>query len=240
MSIAWTGRVMMDSAAWGDQTGSTVTFLLPAAAEGVRNPFYRYTKRRKGRAGTRFMMACQTAGESVRHALYEDEVMLAGWNDSQQKGHTVKLWLCNDGVGHPFEGVDRKTPLMVSLVELDDDNEVIDQKMRDRVERQGIKPSQRPSYGAVMLCKNPEFHQWIMRDETVKQIIREGPMVPVEKRRELLEQIAKDWMCRHLKIDSRAELDKSEELREDYHRMIYKPFMETQHLLVDHLPEKPF
>lgn len=195
MSIAWTGRVMMDSAAWGDETGSTVTFKLPMnkEAQDQRNPFHQYTKRRKGRSGTRFMMACQTAGEGVRHALYEDEAMLAGWNDSQQKGHTVKLWLCNDKMGHPFEGVDRKTPLVVSLVELDDDNEVIDQKMRDRVERQQVRPSGRLSYVAAMLCKQKEFWDWCgSKDGTVKIGSEEG---------------AKMWLYAMCGIDSRAQLD---------------------------------
>jgi hypothetical protein len=224
MSIAWTGKVTIARADWGDETGTTVTFKLPMnkEAQDKRNPFHAFTKRRKGRAGTRFMMACQTAGEGVRHALYEDEAMLAGWNDSQTAGHTVKMWLCNDGMGHPFEGVSRQQELLVSLIELDDDQEVVDQKMRDKVEQQRVKPSQRPSYGAVMLCKNPEFHEWIMHDERINQIMQEGSGEAD------LEQVAKEWMCRTLGIKSRSELDKSEELRLRYHNMIDKPFMATQ------------
>jgi len=227
MSIAWTGKVTMVRADWSDDVGSTVTFKLPMNndAQDKRNPFHQYTKRRKGRAGTRFMMACQTDSEAVRHALYEDEAMLAGWNDSQQNGHTVKLWLCNDGMGHPFEGVDRKQQLLVSLIELDDDQAPIDQKMREKVERQGTRPSERPSYGAVMLCKNPEFHKWIAHDERVKQIMREGEH-PAD-----WEKVAKEWMCRALAMESRSELDKSEELRVRYHEIIYKPFMATQQQL---------
>lgn len=224
MTIAWSGRVTMARADWGDESGSTVTLKLPMNkdAEDKRNPFHQFTKRRKGRAGTRFMMACHTASDGARHALYEDEAMLAGWNDSQTGGHTVKLWLCNDGMGHPFDGISRKSELLISLVELDDDNTVVDQKMRDRVEKQRTYSSQRPSYGAVMLCKNPEFHKWISNDERVKQILRET------KGTTNWEQLAKEWVCRALEIESRAELDKSERAREDYHRKIYQPFMSTQ------------
>ena len=59
MSIAWSGRVTMARADWGDRDGSTVTFKLPMdeTAEEQRNPFHAFTKRRKGRAGARFMMA---------------------------------------------------------------------------------------------------------------------------------------------------------------------------------------
>lgn len=197
---AWSGKVTMARADWGDENGSTVTFKLPMAhSEFSRNPFHAYTKRRKGRAGTRFMMACQTAGEGVRHALYEDEAMLAGWNDSQQNGHTVKLWLCNDNMGHPFEGVSRNQQLIVSLVELDDDQEPIDQKMRDRVEQQGIPPQSRLSYAAAMICKNPQFWLWCRENGYTlagNQVVDE--------------ESAKLWIYMMCHIDSRAELDVDE------------------------------
>jgi len=199
--LAWTGRVLMDNAAWGDENGSTVTFRLPMNhdAEDKRNPFHSFTKRRKGKAGTRFMMACHTAGEGVRHALYEDEAMLAGWNDSQQKGHTVKLWLCNDNMGHPFDGVSRKTELLISLIELDDDNEPIDQKMRDRVERQGTRSSERVSYVAAMLCKEDNFYAFINED-----IEQSGDFISPDV---LNEEDAKQWIYQKCGISSRAELD---------------------------------
>lgn len=225
-TTAFTARCTMHSAAWGDESGSVVTFKLPMSkgAQDQRNPFHGFTKRRKGKAGTRFMMAChrQVGADKLRELIYEDEAMLAGWNDSQQNGHTVKFWLCNDLMGHPFDGICRKEVLLLGLAELDDDNEVIDQKMRDRVESQGVHPSSRPSYGAVMLCKNPDFHKWITQDERVKQILREATGVTN------WELIAKEWMCRALTIESRAELNHSEELRLKYHDRIYKPFMAAQ------------
>lgn len=187
----------MDNAAWRDDNGSTVTFRLPMVqSEDVRNPFHSFTKRRKGKAGTRFMMACHTAGEGVRQALYEDEAMLAGWNDSQQKGHTVKLWLCNDNMGHPFDGVSRTVPLIISLVELDDDNEPIDQKMRDRVEKAGKHPSELLSYAAVMLCKNPQFWEWCRSNDYT---LAGNPVVD--------EESARLWLLMICNMNSRAELN---------------------------------
>jgi hypothetical protein len=227
MSIAWSGRVTMARADWGDRDGSTVTFKLPMdeTAEEQRNPFHAFTKRRKGRAGTRFMMACHTAREGIRHALYEDEAMLAGWNDSQTAGHTVKLWLCGDVLGHPFDGIDRKEPLIISLAELDDDQEIIDQKVRDRVEAQQKRPAERLSYVAAMLCKNEGFHTWIAQDERVKQIQREylPERLPVP-----WEEIATEWIYRALTIKSRSELDKDPVLAEKFHRCIRKPFLKWQ------------
>ena len=213
---------MMARADWGDESGSTVTLKLPMSkdAEDKRNPFHQFTKRRKGRAGTRFMMACHTASDGARHALYEDEAMLAGWNDSQTGGHTVKLWLCNDGMGHPFDGISRKSELLISLVELDDDNTAVDQKMRDRVEKQRTYSSQRPSYGAVMLCKNPEFYKYAV-GECGEQWMKDYGHLDAE-------HFSKEFIRSELGISSRAELDQSEELRERYHRRIYKPFITTQ------------
>jgi hypothetical protein len=192
----------MMRADWGDENGSTVTFKLPmndAGIEDLRNPFHDYTKRRKGHAGTRFMMACQTDSEGIRHVLYEDQVMLAGWNDSQQNGHTVKLWLCNDGMGHPFEGVSRTQVMLIGLQEIDDDEEVIDQKMRERVEKQEVIPTSRLSYVAAMLCKNPVFWEFI-NEETEQS----GDFLTKGVTDELG---AKEWIYQKCGIRSRAELD---------------------------------
>lgn len=207
--VAWHSRVTMHEAKWTDIDGSTVTFKLPMdeASERKRNPFQQFTKRRKGKAGTRFMMVCVSQRGGI-HSVYENEVMLAGWNDSQSNGHTVKFWLCDDAMGHPFDGYDRKQDeFVISLVELDDDNAPIDQNVRERVERQSTSPSQRPSYGAVMLCKNEGFWNYI----------GQGADADPEER-------SREFICGKLGIKSRAELDKSEALRERYHHEIWKPF----------------
>ena len=212
--LAWSGRVTMDNAAWGDENGSTVTFRLPMNhdAEDKRNPFHSFTKRRKGRAGTRFMMACHTASEDVRHALYEDEAMLAGWNDSQQKGHTVKLWLCNDNMGHPFDGVSRKTELVVSLVELDDDQEPVDQKMRDKVEKQVDTGRQKLSNVAAMFCRTAEFWEWVNKRDDILA-------TPV-----LGEEVCKLWMYQEMGISSRADIDSDKQAANRFVQDIVEPY----------------
>lgn len=210
-TLAWHGRVTMTTANWDDQNGSTVTFALPTI-ENQRNPFHNYTKRRKGRAGTRFMAAI-AHGEV---AVYADEVMLAGWNDSQQNGHTVKFWLCNDNMGHPFEGYERKKDVFyLSLVELDDDNEPIDQKMRDRVEKQSTHASSRASYAAAMLCKQEAFWQFLNENKLVVGQIR------VEN-----ELHAAQVLRGYLFISSRAELDKDKGIADKFHDGIRKPYLD--------------
>lgn len=197
--IAFTSIVTMHQAAWGDESGSTVTFKLPMTTTGdSRNPFHSFTKRRKNRAGTRFQMSVHTCLDEPQ-PVYMDEAMLAGWNDSQQNGHTVKFWLCNDAMGHPFEGYSRKQEFAIGLVELDDDNEPIDQHMREKVEQQTTPTSSRPSYGAAMLCKNEAFWDFINED-----IEQSGDFISPKVRSE---EGAKQWMYQKCGIGSRAELD---------------------------------
>jgi hypothetical protein len=222
----------MHEAKWTDAEGSTVTFKLPMdeTAERQRNPFQKFTKRRKGRAGTRFAMVCyEIQDEAQGPMVYKDEAMLAGWNDSQSSGHTVKFWLCADGMGHPFEGYARKTePFVLALIELDDDNEVIDQKMRDRVERSATRSSERLSYVAAMLCKSIDFQKYI-NDYTdqIKDFIQ--PTV-------LDEEGAKQWMYQKCGISSRAELDTESQSTVLFHA-IRKEYLVW---LADNTPEVPF
>lgn len=217
MSLAWHSKVTMTAAQWDDLHGSTVTFGLPTVEE-ERNPFHKYTKRRKGHAGTRFMgvvVAVHDDGTSGS-MVYKDEMMLAGWNDSQQNGHTVKFWLCADKMGHPFEGYERKKDkFYVSLVELDDDNEPIDQKMRDRVEQQQKRPSERVSYVAAMLCKNEGFWTWL----------REVHDYAVDS-----EDDARIAMMAILSLvgESRSILDRNEHQAKRFHALIREPFVEWQ------------
>jgi hypothetical protein len=200
-----------------------------AGMEDHRNPFERFTKRRKGKAGTRFMMVCQLIidkADGMRQMIYEDEVMLAGWNDSQQKGHTVKFWLSADHMGHPFEGISRTSTLIASLVELDDDDEPIDQNMRDRVERQGKLPSERVSYVAAMLCKSEGLWEYIKEQGEWEEaeIGSEADTARVGG----YHDVARYWMLMKLGIKSRAELDKDPELAERFHNEIRRPFLDWQ------------
>ena len=216
---AYSGEVTLHEAKWTDREGSTVTFKLPMNqdAEEKRNPFHEHTKRRKGRAGTRFMMVCR----SGKMMVYADEVMLAGWNDSQTSGHTVKLWLAMDTMGHPFEGFERnKDKFEIALVELDDDNEMIDPKVRDRVERVKKRPSERLSYVAAMLCKNEGFHTYLQEIAPKLWSLYDGDLDQ--------EDASREFICQTLGIGSRAELDKSAVVANEFHDKIRKPFVEWQ------------
>jgi hypothetical protein len=234
-TMAWYGIVQMKEAKWLDNEGTTVTFYLPMdGQEDKRNPFEKFTKRRKGKAGTRFMLACQrmltkakaepieggvrfSDHQEVRESIYEDEAMLAGWNDAQTTGHTVKFWLCNDAMGHPFEGCTRKLDqFAISLVELDDDQEPVDQKMRDRVEQGSKRPSERLSYVAAMICKEPAF--WAYCNSVIEE--EDWVSAKVDS-----EEDARRYICNECGILSRAELDKEGQHVQIFHDKIRKPYL---------------
>jgi hypothetical protein len=212
--IAYHANVQMHEAKWTDKEGSTVTFKLPMGQqEDHRNPFYYYTKRRKGRAGTRFMMV--VVDQKLRQEIYKDEAMLCGWNDSQTNGHTVKFWLTHDHMGHPFEGYERHEPerFYISMVEIDDDQEPIDQQVREKVEKSAKRPSERLSYAAVMLCKNEGFWTWLT--ETTNVAVNS-------------EDDARIVMLDMLGLPSRGILDKNEYQAKRFHEIVRKPFVEWQ------------
>jgi len=215
--IAFTSIVTMHQAAWGDEAGSTVTFKLPMTGTGeIRNPFHSFTKRRKGHSGTRFQMSVSTCQDEPQ-AVYLDEAMLAGWNDSQQNGHTVKFWLCNDVMGHPFEGYSRTQEFALVLTELDDDNEPIDQKMREKVEQQHDTGRQKMSNVAAMFCRTPEFWLWISETKYLDGI---ADMNVTN------EELAKQWIYQVLGVTSRAELDQDQQLATQFQRKVIEPYQQ--------------
>lgn len=209
--VAWSGPVQLAEARWTDREGTTVRFKLLKVDEERRNPFMQFTKRRKDRAGTRFN-ATIVSVKDPELVVYCNEVMLAGWNDSQTQGMSVTMWLAEDKMGHPFEGFDRKSEFMVVLVELDEDETPINQKTRAKVEAASVKPSERLSYRAAMLCKNPDFWAWASSEESMDPITDETE--------------ARDWMLDVLEIDSRAQLDKDPAKAHIFRERIGKAFTE--------------
>lgn len=209
--VAWKGEVILAAATWSDKDGHKVKFKIVGGREGP-NPFKYFTKRRKGRAGTRFhgSFALLDSDKAVT-----TDLMLANWTDSSASGHAVEFW-CDppdDGCFHIFEGFERnKDAFMAALVELDEDEEPIDQKARAVVEeasdrRKRARSGQKLSQVAAMMCMNPDFKRWIQY---------EYPLVTDPAQ----------WMRERLQIESRAELDSNDKVAFKFHEVIRKPFAE--------------
>ena len=222
--IAWKGELILASATWTDKDGHMAKFKVVGDTSGP-NPFKYFTKRRNGRAGTRFSAAMVDlkTNEALRpEDVPPAELMLAGWTDSSTSGHTVTFWMeppvpeCDGRMFHPLQGFERNvSSFMVALVELDDDDTVIDQGKRTKVE-EATKPRQRTpqrlSQAAAMMCNNRDFREWIVRDEPGH------PLLPD----------AAEWMRKELRITSRAQLDTDPDVADRFHEKIRKPFATWQ------------
>jgi len=208
-NIAWRGELILSAATWSDNAGHKVKFKIVGGSDGP-NPFKYFTKRRKGKAGTRFSVSLVHVQDKASVVV---ELMLANWQDSSATGHSVEFWCPPPDNGmHVFEGFERgKDSFMAALVELDDDDTVIDQKARETVENHQ-KPGKRPqrlSQVAAMMGNNPDFWSWaeLQGEWRVRN-----------------EQEAAEFIRDRLGIDSRSLLDQHESIAQSFHDQVRKPF----------------
>jgi hypothetical protein len=179
--VAWGGELRFAGAREDDKQGRTVKFDIlkhPEEAERI-NPFASHTRRRAGHGGTRFHMSL--AGVGFDHESLQ-EVMLLGWSDGP-KGQTVTFLLGSDLPKHPFMHTERNTTYMGAFVEIDDDDAVVDQVKRERVE----KAPQKLSNVAAQMLKNPTYLQYLMANapEDINADEAMKTCLDIESKREL-------------------------------------------------------
>jgi len=216
--IAYRGVVTLEKAQWDNIAGMTVVFSLEQRPHELTtaNPFKKFTKMRKGRVGTRFSVIMVLA-EDDSVIVYDDEMMLKGWTDGTN-GWKVTFWINaadGDNALHPFMEYDKGQMFGLAAVELDDDNEVINQEKREKLEKPRKRGGNLSNY-AALLCRTPEFHQWLK--QTNRAPMGSDP-----------EQSAKQWMCATLNIKSRAELDTEEDVADGFHNLIREPYSKWYH-----------
>lgn len=200
--IGFKGELEFFGATESDQAGRTVAFRLVRRPEeiGAAHPFSAFTRRRGKTAGTIFeAVIVSVVGEKT---VYSGELMLANWADGP-KGATVKFW-CDEGGDHPFlVGYQRPaaktsgTRFMAVLVEKQDDEEIVDQEKRERVEqaaRTGRRP-QKLSNAVAIITQSDRFHEWLTENFDNKF----GP--------HWNKDTADKWLKDVLKITSKRELD---------------------------------
>ena len=210
--VVFAGDVTLEKAVWDNLWGMYIYLKLDQQPGDKRspNPFKKFTKRRKGKVGTRFGAVFTLSDGST---FYQDEVMLKNWADGSS-GWTLHLWVNSneDGV-HPFMNVENKTAFALAMVELDDDNTVIDQVKRDRVEAAPKKARQRTlSNYAAMLCREPMFMRYL------------GDTYGIACEPNFANEVATNWMREFLKIQSRAELDTDPMVEAKFHTRIRRPY----------------
>lgn len=211
--IAWAGEVEFLSASETDTTGRTVKLRLARPPEelGQGHPFSKFTRRRKGFAGTRFEASLSPLDGTEALAL---STVLLNWQDSPS-GSSVSLKLSDDGYPqHPLMFCKRPsaegpgTRWMAVFVELTDDELPVNQKQADMADKladtriansedghphpYGKGPGQSYAQGVALLIKSGQFLEFL------NERIEPGTWTPDE---------ADTWIKAKLGIASKSELN---------------------------------
>lgn len=220
--IAFRGEVELLQASWALDSGRTVEFRLIERPGADRvNPFKQYTRRRNGHAGQLFYASMALVG--AESTMYMDDVMLAGWGDSHDKGQWVKFWLDEEAERHPFAGLTRKTTaslgqmLIIALVLLDDEGKPIDPSVERTVE-EASRPKSRSLSSQVHLMITGHLFVQYMREKSVwaqKYVAAGNQLTP---------EVARQHVKAVLKIESLSDLDRFPDKAAQFHKDIRIPF----------------
>lgn len=221
--IAYKGAVTLEKAQWDNIAGMTVVFSLEQRPHELTtaNPFKKFTKMRKDKVGTRFSVIMVLA-EDDSVIVYDDEMMLKGWTDGTN-GWKVTFWInSTDGASslHPFMDFEKGQLFGLAAVELDDDNEAINQDKRDKVTTPRKKGGNLSNY-AALLCRTPEFWQWMQEERGQDSLIGATE--------DESQDITKVWMCEQLGIQSRSQLDADDQAVKMFHGLIREPYSKWYH-----------
>jgi hypothetical protein len=169
--VAWAGELEFKSATESDRAGRTVQFLLRRQQQELASahPFSAHTRRRRGHAGTMFLMSLEPLNGGPPLA---GGAMLLNWA-STPKGETVTFLINYEAERHPFlsctrAGKDQEpTRWMAVFIEEDEQSAPVDQVQRAAVEQALTrKPKQqiKDSNLARLFTKNERFWRY-MREE---------------------------------------------------------------------------
>lgn len=222
--IAHKGGLELLDAEWKLNTGRTVKFrLVSDNGPMIVHPFLAFVRRRGNRVGSRFMVAATRVGDET--VFFQGEMMLAGGGNPLGQGMWVRFWLDDEADSHPFAGCagrhgDEPGDLFeAAFVELDDDDQPINQKKRDRVEKH-----KRRQGG---LCRWAATRS---NDKLFLQYLSENITMPDSKSRPVSWWQRKDHVARWIRwtcqIESRADLDTNAKAAEHFHERIRRPYSE--------------
>lgn len=146
-------------------------------------------------------------------AIFNDEVMLAGWRETHSGGATVTFWLPDSSTLDVFRGMTiRKNNtagqrLAMCLVEIGDDEKPVE------APKATVGPL---CMLALQWCRSPVFYAWIATVDPKWVMTQEHGMN---------EALSRRWLCDQLNIESRKELDTSHIAGEMFKSHIRAPFM---------------
>lgn len=165
-SVAFAGEVSFASASESDSSGRRVKFRVIQSPEEqlLVHPFARFTRRQRGRVGTRFEGSFVGIGHNFELMT---ELQLVNWQ-SVPKGAFVEFFLTFESDKHPFMGFVREsattpgTRWMLVAAEKNDDEQIIQQDKRERAEN-ATRTGRRQTLSNVarLLTKNPMFWEFL-------------------------------------------------------------------------------
>jgi hypothetical protein len=207
-------------ARWSLESGRTVDLrLVESPGPDQVHPFKKFTRKRGGHAGQLFKASIVATDTGV--FVYQDDVMLAGWGESHDKGQWVRFWLDEEADRHPFAGLSRRQTqelgqfLMVVLVAIDDEGKPVDLDMEDKLIAIATHPKRRSlAQDAHLIIYGVQFQQWLRE---------KNPHTAHQERRWDGED-AKRWVKRFLGIESLSDLDRNAYAAQRFHKEIRIPF----------------
>ena len=217
---AFRGVVELLNARWSTDSGSIVELRLCEEPDDDRiHPFKKYQRRRGNRVGEIFK-ACIVEIDTGR-IVYDGELMLAGWNDSSDKGQWVSFWLEENATIHPFHGFSRRTTEKLGClfaVEIVVDNGPTARGGLGRRHAPMEPRAKRPlSSTAHLLVTGQRFVQFLTEKSKDTKIIEANGAAWTPER-------AKKYVKKLIGLESLSELDYNPGKAEAFREQIIKPY----------------
>jgi hypothetical protein len=212
--IAFEGMVRL--ANWRDSSNSGPRVNFALANKDALTPFEKVTKRRGKKAGQRYQMhVADSVGVPVEGA--PDECFLAGAQWSHSSGASITLAFTEVDFWRRFATDDdgEGTTFHFVLVQMNDDERPIDQVTEDAMHR-ASKPKGGPrSKFVAQRNQTPEFQAYVGKRTEM----------PPDRWHLVGADTCDKWVKQMVGIESKAELDHSEDKWDTYQRLINKPFV---------------
>lgn len=162
-------------------------------------------------------MPKQATDQTADLIALSDQVILLGADWSDTRGFTAKLQFTGTEDGsHPLKAFTKGTRFHMVLVEVANDEEPVNQKLKKKLEDQlqDLNKGGRWSNNCGILCKGIDFHRYLF---TIGKMHAKWDQ-------KTKETMAREYVLDMLKIKSRREIDHSEDTAAAYQNLILDPF----------------
>jgi hypothetical protein len=178
--------------------------------------------------------------------IFEDEVQLVGWDESDRAGMTVRLRIPSVEYDvHPFKRFPQGSRFFARMIEIGDDGEPVNQAMREKLQKalqeREVKGGKN-SKDAGILCGDVEFQRWVILTMSAMEAQDKRTMaaqIPPQIVKQLKDrggdilrdkvqagELAKWFVYITCRIKSRRELDHKADALNRYEQFVLRPYFE--------------